>query len=99
MAGQSLIKDKIILRSAVAFIPTVVWYSIGYGIASASGAISIPYFDPLAWIAIAAVCVVWPINRLPLMMLFEPIEYLCNRGLLKNESRAPEKNPILKGNF
>ena len=98
-SGQSLIRDKFFLRSIIAGIPTILLYTLGYfGAKLAEVEAPFEYFDQQAWAVIAAISVIWPINRIPLMILFEPLVWMCNRRIMDND-RTPDKNPILLGNF
>lgn len=92
------VKDKIILRSAVASIVPIAGYSIGFGAAQLAGIKTGLFFAANPWIAIGVVSVVYPINRVPLWILFESVDAILTRKL-RNDDRKPEDNPILKGDF
>ena len=89
----STIKNKILIRSAVASVVPITAYSVGYGVAAVAGVATIPYFSAIPWLCIAGVSVIYPLNKIGLTLLFAPIESRLNSKL-----KIPV-NPIIKGNF
>jgi hypothetical protein len=94
----NLIRDKIVLRTSLALIAPISIYSVGHLSATLMGITTLPYFSQVLWLLIGGVSAIYPLNRISLAMLFEPITYLCDRQM-KKDFRTPEKNPILQGNF
>ena len=87
------IKYLVFLRSILASIGPIVFYSIGYGLACLFISVTMPYFSAIPWLIIAGLSIVYPVNRIGLTMLFAPLEYRLN-----NKLKLPE-NPVMKGNF
>ena len=87
------VKNKIVIRTAVAAVAPISLYSAGYGVAAACGAASIPYFSAIPWLCIAGVSALYPLNKIGLSLFFEPTEWILRRNL------HMKYNKILDGNF
>ena len=91
--SSKFIKNKIILRSLIASIAPVILYSIGYGITALFVDVSFPFFSLIPWLIIAGVSAIYPINRIGLVLLFEPASWMLRRSL------KIDYNKLLDGNF
>lgn len=92
--STSLILDKILLRSLVAAIAPVTLYTLGFLIASQfywGG--EAEYFNQSAWMVIAEMPCIYPVNLIGLAMLFKPVDYVIYLIL------KIDRNKRFEGNF
>jgi hypothetical protein len=72
-------RDLILLRSTIASIVPVSLYSVGFLTAKLAGIKTGLFFAAYPWIGIGIISVLWPINKLPLWMFFESVDFFLTR--------------------
>mmetsp|Transcript_19442 Transcript_19442/g.33074 ORF Transcript_19442/g.33074 Transcript_19442/m.33074 type:complete len:146 (-) Transcript_19442:1457-1894(-) len=96
---------RVLARSMLASLPLILFYSLLFGIFKLLDLFisDMPlgewtYFRIEAWVVIAILALVYPLNQAALHMLFKPIDSLIDRKTRK-VSRSVRSNPFLRGNF
>ena len=93
---MDFILNKIIKRSITALIGPTFLYSVGYGVCKALDLLKgTPFLNQHAALVLLGVSLIYPLNKIGLMITLKPIEAFFNYKLKVD----PSKNFALRGNF
>ena len=100
---MDFIKYKIVARSVCASIVPIMLYSLAFGIYKITdGSGKWQYTNLHCWLGILALTLVYPLNQLPLFLLFSRLDNHFEKKLvaeIKAKGNDKKLDPLLRGNF
>lgn len=80
--------NKILIRSIVAIIGPAALYSLGFALTRPFlKSQSFTFFDPRAMIALLSVSIIYPLNKIGLMITLTPLEMMFDKALKMDNSK------------